>query len=283
VRGGENEDKKTDEEVAADTAASSPLSSDDPRASGMVLDITADHIPRKVDTKDPNGFNHIVEATQEAIANDDLEKIKEEEERKSALEKKNRAAANLLKTILNFPKKISKNTKQGAMLAVVAIASALGANYYYGGERNEQPKEQLTAGQAVSLENFFTQKERMMLEDLAGEAKLSFIDFMKKYAPLVNIDPNNPSTIFALSEMECEILLNSPRAYGLDTKPQQQICMVVRFIEKTVQIYDKNRPHAAYYIPSPYKYVDRTMKLENFYAIALKIVTEAKEAQARKK
>jgi hypothetical protein len=123
------------------------------------------------------------------------------------------------------------------VFAVVA-AALYGAGYF--GAAHSKEKEvrgPLTLEQAVSWKDFLkTNEEIQSLKDLVGKDELGFVNFMKKYAPLANLDTNNPSTIEALSTMECVKLLNSPEiVYGLNDEQRQQVCNVVRKLEKLIQ------------------------------------------------
>lgn len=282
------EKKMTDEQLHEARTTSSLLSREDPlsRNTGMVRDVTREqaviHTTKGGD--DPNGFNHIEEVPREAIANDDLEKI--EEERKSELEKKKRSVGNLLKTITSARHKIPGNTRQIIVYTSIAVASMVALQQSHNNKEGLRTPQ--TAGEAVSWKDSLGEDERNFLKDLIGDEKLNFINLAKKYAPSVKIDPNNPSTVRALSEFECKKLLDSPDpVYGLTPEQRVEVCRIVRHFERIVQAADRNKKggNPSFAIPSPYQYVDHTMNLENFYTLVTRIATEEenKELIQRKK
>ncbi len=278
----------TDEELDKVRHDSSELSADDPfnRTKGMVRDVTEEGAEREQEVE--GGFTHIEEAPREALSHDDLETIKAEAEK---LEKKKHSVGNLLTTVVGLRykglrDKLSQDSKKIIACIAVALASGIVAHSYYGREENINSPQ--TAGEAVSWKDSLEQQDRDFLKDVIEENKLRFIDLMKKYAPSIKIDPNNPSTIRALSEFECKKLLDSPDpVYGLTPEQRIEVCRIVRHFEKIVQAVDRSKKGdgTSFVIPSPYQYVDHTMNLENFHALAARMATEEenKEQLQRKK
>ncbi len=181
--------------------------------------------------------------------------------------------------------RIKKFGKSWKVFAVVA-AALYGAGYF--GAAHSKEKEvrgPLTLEQAVSWKDFLkTNEEIQSLKDLVGKDELGFVNFMKKYAPLANLDTNNPSTIEALSTMECVKLLNSPEiVYGLNDEQRQQVCNVVRKLEKLIQATEAGKNMSPTFTHQAFAYTNPKTTITQLYDMAREAVAKAELLEASKK
>ncbi|MEN9880905.1 MAG: hypothetical protein RLZZ308_88 [Candidatus Parcubacteria bacterium] len=183
----------------------------------------------------------------------------------------------------------SEKTKNWA--SILALAGA-GLTLMYGGKELAQhihgKKEGVTLStleQLASWKDFFqTEEDKRWLHDIHGSTKLGFIPLMQKWAPAVDINKNNPATIVALSAMKCVELLNSHEmVYGLNNTQREQVCQVVRNLEKTIQATDANRRVDPSFSQNPYSYADSAITVFAFYDKVQEAIAQAEKLEATRK
>ncbi len=157
----------------------------------------------------------------------------------------------VMKNIAKFTDIIIKNVsgplKGNASYVAVALASAalgLAALHYLSKDDGKMEDKPKTYGEMIARtpwQDYLSPEAKAALPDLVGSKEISYAQFIKKYAPKLNVDENNPSTIVAISAMECQKLLNSQEVvYGLDPDKRDDACHLTRLLENVVQATEGN-------------------------------------------
>lgn len=107
--------------------------------------------------------------------------------------------------------------------------------------------------------------------------KMSFVDFMKKYAPTLNMDPNNPSTIQTVADMNCYILLNSTDdiVYGLHEEQRRQLCDVISNWRTVIRATEEAKLGSSEFTELSKKPLDPSLTVEKLYELARKTIATA--------
>ena len=115
--------------------------------------------------------------------------------------------------------------------------------------------------------------------------KMTFVEFMRKYTPLLNIDPNNPSTIKTVADMKCNTLLNSPEevVYGLGEAQRKQVCDVITKFETIIRATDEARRGSSEFTELSKKSLDGSLTVETLYDLVKKTITTANSLELSKK
>lgn len=182
----------------------------------------------------------------------------------------------------------NKNWQAYAAATVIALSGSgigyIGARAYDTREKSEKPYQ--TLKQAISWKDFpEVELFKSFIEDLSGNNKMNFIDFMKKHAPLLNIDQNNPSTIQTIATINCETLLNSPdeTVYGLHEDQRRQACAIVSTFETIIRATDEAKRGSSQFTELSKKTLDPSLTVEKLYDLVKKTIATADGLETYKK
>ncbi len=178
--------------------------------------------------------------------------------------RKHEAVNKVLKALDGLFTKKHGRTWRAFALPVAIAASALAAGgiatqSYINNRDSAQAQGPRTLGQAGSWRDFVNNNTSKLfvnqefLNDAVGDKSLSEVELLKKYAPLLNVDPKNPSTIKTISDADCSLLTSSPDPIsGLQPDARGQLCDFVIKLNTIAQYTTLVNSNVKNFVPDPF-------------------------------
>ncbi len=198
-------------------------------------------------------------------------------------------------TVENSAERKEKIARAMRVISAFALAAAaMSAGYTVFSNKKEPVSDEIekpvatakTLAQLASWKDYLqTQEMKAWLQDVDTPTRLPFVPLIQKYVPSFTIDKHNPSTLVAISSMECQTLMNEQGdVYGLNPKQREEVCAFVRKIETTLQATDARNASSPGFTQNPFAYADSHITVYAFYEKMLQAIEEAnKREQASKK
>ncbi len=169
--------------------------------------------------------------------------------------------------------------ERGAVLRALAFAvitgsSALGVKTYQDITKTKQEQTKTIAG----LTSWRDLAQGPLIKDFQKDLldnNLSFAEIIKKHAPGINLNPNNPSEMSAIESIDVDKLLKDQNyLQHLSKEQRNELCSIVILAQTIAQNVDADKVTKPGFVPNKFYFTSPLMTLRDFVAGAKEVGTK---------